>query len=217
MAVLAIFPFFITGAALFCLVGEESERAAAINAILFALPPVVGGVIGPVARERDRAAQRLAAVDRRPRRAVDRRQPGRDDPRHPAPRLRHARDPGVLEVPAAFDRDHPRRGGAADAEPDRAVPDRRRAASDRGLGAAALRRDRRAVAVAVRARRWALRLALPAVLHADPGRLPQAALSQVARRAAGDRVVGRRPPPRCRRCCAACSATTPPTARSPGS
>ena len=50
MAVLAIFPFFITGAAMFSLIGEESERAASINAILYALPPVVGDVIGPVAR-----------------------------------------------------------------------------------------------------------------------------------------------------------------------
>ena len=50
MAVLAIFPFFITGAALFSVIGEESERAASINAVLYALPPVVGDVIGPVAR-----------------------------------------------------------------------------------------------------------------------------------------------------------------------
>lgn len=50
MAVLAIFPFFITGAALFQLIGEQSQRAASINAVLFALPPVVGDVIGPVAR-----------------------------------------------------------------------------------------------------------------------------------------------------------------------
>src|SRR5688572_14294326 len=50
MAVLAIFPFFITGAALFSLIGEEGERSAAINTILIALPPVVGSVIGPVAR-----------------------------------------------------------------------------------------------------------------------------------------------------------------------
>ncbi len=49
MTVLAIFPFFITGAALFSLIGEEGERAAAINAILLALPPVVAGVIRPVA------------------------------------------------------------------------------------------------------------------------------------------------------------------------
>src|SRR5690606_7324526 len=50
LAVLAIFPFFITGAAVFSLIGEESERAATINALLFALPPVVGDVIAPVAR-----------------------------------------------------------------------------------------------------------------------------------------------------------------------
>jgi membrane protein len=49
MTVLAIFPFFITGAALFSLVGEESERAATINTVLVALPPVVGSVIRPVA------------------------------------------------------------------------------------------------------------------------------------------------------------------------
>ena len=50
MSVLAIFPFFITAAAIFSLMGEESERAATINAVLTALPPVVGEVIGPVAR-----------------------------------------------------------------------------------------------------------------------------------------------------------------------
>jgi membrane protein len=50
LAVVSIFPFFITGAALFSLIGEESERAAAINALLFALPPAVGDVIAPVAR-----------------------------------------------------------------------------------------------------------------------------------------------------------------------
>ncbi len=51
MAMLAIFPFFITGAAIFSLVGEESDRAATINAVLSALPPVVGNVIEPVARD----------------------------------------------------------------------------------------------------------------------------------------------------------------------
>ncbi|RKF19097.1 YihY/virulence factor BrkB family protein [Altericroceibacterium spongiae] len=50
MAMLAIFPFFITGAALFALIGEDSERMASINAVLYALPPVVGNVIEPVAR-----------------------------------------------------------------------------------------------------------------------------------------------------------------------
>jgi membrane protein len=50
LAVLSIFPFFITAAALFSLIGEESERAASINAVLVALPPVVADVIAPVAR-----------------------------------------------------------------------------------------------------------------------------------------------------------------------
>lgn len=50
MTILAIFPFFITGAALFSLIGEEAERNAAINAVLFALPPEVGEVIEPVAQ-----------------------------------------------------------------------------------------------------------------------------------------------------------------------
>ncbi|WP_209349567.1 YihY/virulence factor BrkB family protein [Pontixanthobacter sp. CEM42] len=51
MAMLALFPFFILGAAIFSAIGEESERAATIEAILFALPPVVGNVIEPVARD----------------------------------------------------------------------------------------------------------------------------------------------------------------------
>ena len=50
MAVLAIFPFFITGAAIFSAIGETSERLALVNAIVTALPPVVGDVIEPVAR-----------------------------------------------------------------------------------------------------------------------------------------------------------------------
>ena len=51
MAVLAIFPFFITGAAIFALFGEGFDRMATINAVLVALPPAVRDVIGPVARD----------------------------------------------------------------------------------------------------------------------------------------------------------------------
>lgn len=51
LSMLAIFPFFILGAAVFSAIGEEGDRAATINAILIALPPVVGDVIGPVARD----------------------------------------------------------------------------------------------------------------------------------------------------------------------
>lgn len=50
MAIIAIFPFFILGAAIFSALGEESERAATVNAVLYALPPMVGSVIEPVAR-----------------------------------------------------------------------------------------------------------------------------------------------------------------------
>lgn len=50
MSVLALFPFFITGSALFSLIGDEADRATAIYAVLSALPPVVSNVIEPVAR-----------------------------------------------------------------------------------------------------------------------------------------------------------------------
>lgn len=51
LSMLSIFPFFILGAAIFSAIGEESERTATLGAILLALPPVVGDVIGPVARD----------------------------------------------------------------------------------------------------------------------------------------------------------------------
>ena len=51
LSMLAIFPFFILGAAVFSAFGEEAERAATINAVLYALPPIVGNVIEPVARD----------------------------------------------------------------------------------------------------------------------------------------------------------------------
>ena len=51
ITMLAMFPFFILGSAIFSAIGEEAERAAAINAVVTALPPSVGRVIGPAARE----------------------------------------------------------------------------------------------------------------------------------------------------------------------
>ena len=50
MVLIALFPFFITGAALFSLIGETSQRTAAINTVLMALPRVVATTIEPVAR-----------------------------------------------------------------------------------------------------------------------------------------------------------------------
>lgn len=49
-AIVALFPFFITGAAIFSLFGEQRQRAASINAFLLAVPPVVAKAIEPVAR-----------------------------------------------------------------------------------------------------------------------------------------------------------------------
>ncbi len=50
MMIISLFPFFITAAALFSVIGEPSQRAAAINTVLIAVPPVVANVIEPVAR-----------------------------------------------------------------------------------------------------------------------------------------------------------------------
>lgn len=50
MMIIALFPFFITAAAVFSALGEPGQRAAAINTALVALPPVVAEVIEPVAR-----------------------------------------------------------------------------------------------------------------------------------------------------------------------
>ena len=50
MVLISLFPFCITGAALFSLVGRASARDAALSAVLAALPPDVASVLGPVAR-----------------------------------------------------------------------------------------------------------------------------------------------------------------------
>lgn len=49
LAMLAIFPFFILGSALFTLAGEEAERAAIIGTILAAMPPTVQSALEPAA------------------------------------------------------------------------------------------------------------------------------------------------------------------------
>ena len=51
MAILAIFPFFITVAAVFALVGEESQRAASVSSFMLAVPPMVRQVLEPVAQD----------------------------------------------------------------------------------------------------------------------------------------------------------------------
>jgi membrane protein len=51
LAMLAIFPFFITAAAIFTAIGEQAEQLRTINAVLSAMPPMVADVIGPAARD----------------------------------------------------------------------------------------------------------------------------------------------------------------------
>jgi membrane protein len=51
MSILALFPFFVTMTAVFTLLGEENQRLASVHALLTALPPMVAGVLEPVARD----------------------------------------------------------------------------------------------------------------------------------------------------------------------
>ena len=50
MSLLAIFPFFITVAAILSAIGDGSERTATISAIVSTLPPTAANLIEPVAR-----------------------------------------------------------------------------------------------------------------------------------------------------------------------
>jgi membrane protein len=51
MAILALFPFFVTTTAVFTLLGEANQRMASVHAFLTALPPIVAGALEPVARD----------------------------------------------------------------------------------------------------------------------------------------------------------------------
>ena len=51
MVLISLFPFFVTGAALFSLVGRASGREAALGAVLSAFPPDVASVLDPIARK----------------------------------------------------------------------------------------------------------------------------------------------------------------------
>ena len=51
MAILALFPFFITVGAVLSLVGETAQRQASVHAFLTALPPVAARALEPVAED----------------------------------------------------------------------------------------------------------------------------------------------------------------------
>lgn len=51
MAILALFPFFVTVGAGFSLIGEQAQREASVHAFLQAMPPVVASALEPVAMD----------------------------------------------------------------------------------------------------------------------------------------------------------------------
>lgn len=51
LTILAIFPFFILGSAVFTLLGEQAVREDLVRAFVVAMPPTVGKTLGPVARD----------------------------------------------------------------------------------------------------------------------------------------------------------------------
>ena len=51
MAILALFPFFITVGAVLSLVGEQVQREASVHTFLAALPPIAARALEPVARD----------------------------------------------------------------------------------------------------------------------------------------------------------------------
>lgn len=51
MAILALFPFFITVGAAFSLLGEQAQREASVTTFLKALPPMVASALEPVAMD----------------------------------------------------------------------------------------------------------------------------------------------------------------------
>lgn len=51
MSLLSLFPFFITVTAILAALGEQSQRDAAIDAFLAAIPPSAARVLGPVAHD----------------------------------------------------------------------------------------------------------------------------------------------------------------------
>jgi membrane protein len=59
MTIVALFPFFILGAAAFSAIGEPQDREALVRALLSAVPPVVGRVLAPVAHDVIEARQGL--------------------------------------------------------------------------------------------------------------------------------------------------------------
>ena len=90
MALIALFPFFITATALMSAIGDTNEGEQAVRAILTVMPPSVARTLDAPIHEVMTARTGWLLWLGGARRPVDGRQPDRNDPRHPAPRLWHA-------------------------------------------------------------------------------------------------------------------------------
>ena len=114
LSIVALFPFFIVAAAVAHLLGQSQDATSDRHQ---RPSPAAARRRGDAARAGQRGADRAhrhSAVVRRDRRAVDRDQLRRDDPRHPAPRLWREILRAVLGISAGLDPADPRRGAAAD-------------------------------------------------------------------------------------------------------
>ena len=115
LSIVALFPFFIVAAAVAHLLGQSQDAMLTVTNILRRLPPDVAATLARADPGSADGAHRHPALARRDRRAVDRDQLHRDDPRHPSPRLWREILRAVLGISARLDADDPRRGAAADA------------------------------------------------------------------------------------------------------
>ncbi len=191
MAILALFPFFITVAAVFTLFGEEAQREASIHTFLSAVPPVVAQALEPVARDVSSARTgwllwiggivglwTVGSLIETIRDILRRAYGTRASAAFWRYRLISSGVTAGAVVALLF---------ALLAQ----VADRRGAGDDRGVVSARVRLGGHAGNLAIDPGGSAVCLAVFAVLYTDPLGLPRAALSQMARRAAGHHLVGR--------------------------
>ena len=111
LALLTMFPFFIVMAALAQLFGRTPDVQQAVHGFLVTVPrsvrDLIGQPINDVLAANNKGALLLAGCDRR---ALDRGQLRRDDPRHPPPRLWHEGVGQFLALSRRIDPDHRRFG-----------------------------------------------------------------------------------------------------------
>ena len=109
LPLLALFPFFITAAAIANCSARAADGQKTVATILAKLPPEVAERAARPDPGSADGAHRAVAVVRRHRRPVDGGELHRDYPRHPAPRLWRPILRAFLDLPAGLDRPDHRR------------------------------------------------------------------------------------------------------------